>query len=359
MELGPTKVSNTFGFLTFEDAFEGRCYWYDDGGATSQAQVKEYWEFLGHDFNLTRIFAMIGAAGGWLQFIYSITLCCSSQVRRLRYLQFFLVSIVLTIFQGATLLIFSSDFCAQYACTFGRSAGFSGAACACYFMAGSMYLTMSDYPGDDNHDNSNGTTDAHSDSQPDPYPITDEESAGGGAYVYKTPTSLLDSISEGGTTLPTNYAKNDDDDAEEILPSVNGDASSEAPGDDTATPSGTPSFVEDGHSALGPSPSEINEDPLADVFTDLDAQEEDIVEEEVIEEEEVFEDVVEEYVEEEVHEEPANMMEQGEPTGSRAGPSKPLAAPQAPAETPIGKEERLPQSAEEVADDSSNDPIFE
>jgi hypothetical protein len=141
------KTSNTFGFVTFEDSFGGRCYWYDDDGPSPRDQIEQYWDFLGSDFQLSRIFAGIAACGGWLQFFYSVTLCCSSQVRSIRYFLFFLVSIVLTIFQGLSLVIFNGDFCQEHDCVFGRAAGFACAACGCYFVAGIMYCIMADYPG--------------------------------------------------------------------------------------------------------------------------------------------------------------------------------------------------------------------
>jgi len=420
--LGPTKNSNTFGYLTFEDIVDGRCYWYDDAGATSQAQLQEYWDFLGHDFNLTRIFAMIGAAGGWLQFFYSTTFCCSSQVRRIRYLQFFLVSVVLTLFQGLTLLIFNSDFCEEYTCTFGRSAGFSGASCACYFMAGAMYLTMSDYPGDEFAARSHGTTGAHSDSRPDEF--MDEES-NASSFEREDATSYPDSMSEGedqDTTPPTSNAKNVAGDVEapnvleSPLPSVSDNVS--ASGDDHTAPSVTSIYIEDGASAtpsndgsaLGPHPTDdddltektekaSNADPLAAAFTDSSATEpattekpatgpeEEIIEEELVdetgaaieeeevfeEEEEQFEEIIEEVVDEEYVEEELNgglptvMEEEGEATESEVGPEAPLSPgarrsePAEPTETlaPPKLPERVPQTAEEVADDASDDPIFE
>eukprot|EP00980_Cylindrotheca_fusiformis_P000353 scaffold91_cov127-Cylindrotheca_fusiformis.AAC.13 len=121
------KTSHTFGFVTFEDASGGRCYWYDDDGPSARSQADQYWDFLGTDFQLSRIFALIGAGGGWLQFLYSVAFCCSSQ--------------------GLSLLVFAGDFCQENSCVFDRAAGFACAACACYFVAGIMYFFMSDYPG--------------------------------------------------------------------------------------------------------------------------------------------------------------------------------------------------------------------
>ncbi|KAL3931335.1 MAG: hypothetical protein SGBAC_011353, partial [Bacillariaceae sp.] len=385
--LGPTKISNTFGYLTFEDIVDGRCYWYDDGGATSSAQLQEYWDFLGHDFNLTRIFAMIGAAGGVLQFLYSITFCCTSQVRRMRYLQFFLVSIVLTCFQGLTLLIFNSEFCEEYTCTFGRSAGFSGAACACYFFAGSMYLSMSDYPGDEFAGRSNGTTGAHSEQED----FNDEESAassdaGDGATDASYPDSMSEGDDDQDKTPPTSNIKNVGGDVEapnllEAPLATIADNESAASGDSLSAPSVTSIYIEDGASAtpsndgsaLGPPPTtEEDKDPLATAFSDPSATaqpattaaepaavtgtEEEVVEEEVIEEEffdengatieeevvfehedgEDMEEIIEEYVEgdetieEEIIEEEVNgglptvVEEDGEPTESEAAPEAPL-----------------------------------
>jgi len=400
--LGPTKTSNTFGYLTFEDAFDGRCYWYDDGGATSQQQIESYWDFLGSDFNLTRIFAMIAAGGGWLQFLYSVTLCCSSHKRHFRDLQFFLVSIVLTLFQGLTLLIFNSDFCEEYTCTFGRSAGFSGAACACYFMAGAMYRAMSDYPGDEFVDRSNTSTGERSLSQHGQENFHDEGSAAS-SFQRESSTSYPDSSDEEKGQMSTPQTSNaneapnvleaplessvssqmaantvdDDDDDEESKPD-----------DDETAPSVTSIYMEDAasatqsndESALGPP---MDEEEAAEAATFVDEYIEEIIEE-VVEESETE---VEEIIEEEMDGESLIVMEEGEPSesegapvppapvaskpqaqpegefkapeaGAAEAPKDPLSAPQPPSESPA-KEEHIPKTAEEVADDASDDPIFE
>jgi hypothetical protein len=73
---------------------------------------------------------------------------CSSQVRGVRYFNSFILSVVLVICQGLTLLVFRSDLCNEYGCTFSRGAGFSVAAVACFFLAGICFLFTKDYPGD-------------------------------------------------------------------------------------------------------------------------------------------------------------------------------------------------------------------
>jgi hypothetical protein len=60
----------------------------------------------------------------------------------------FVLSVLLTIFQGLTFLVYASDLCEEYDCDFSRSSGFSVAALCCWFLAGLCFLIMSDFPGE-------------------------------------------------------------------------------------------------------------------------------------------------------------------------------------------------------------------
>ena len=142
-----TPVSDSFGFYTFEKFSGNRCYWYDANGIPAKEQAEEYYDFVGGAFRFGRIVGSIAAIGGCILFLHSVTMCCSSQIRRVRHFAFFLLSIVLTLFQGLTLVAFHGNFCKENACVFGRAARFSCFASICYCLAGVMYLLMSDYPG--------------------------------------------------------------------------------------------------------------------------------------------------------------------------------------------------------------------
>jgi hypothetical protein len=133
------------GLITFERP-DGTCYWYEDG-QYPEDQIQYYFNLLGSDWQMGRIFAAMSACGGWLYFFYTITLCCSAQVRAVRYFNCFILSIVITLFQCLTFLVLESEFCQDQLCKFDRSAGFCIGASACYFIAGLLFLFMSDFPG--------------------------------------------------------------------------------------------------------------------------------------------------------------------------------------------------------------------
>jgi len=143
----PLKVTQAqyIGFLTWQK-LDGSCYFYTSGSDPVN-QLTEFRDLLGRDWEMTRIVAMISACLSFVYFCYLLSLTCSSQVRGVRYFNAVFLSVILTALQGITFLSFESNFCEEYGCTFSRSAGFSAASMACFFLSGLCFCCTSDYPG--------------------------------------------------------------------------------------------------------------------------------------------------------------------------------------------------------------------
>jgi hypothetical protein len=133
------------GFITFEHP-DGTCYWYDEGG-NAEDQIRDYWDFLGSDWTVARIMGGVGAAGGILFFMFSLSMCCSSHFLAVRRFMSFLLWVVLTLFQCLTFLVFSSDICTENECQISRSAGWSIGSAVCFALSGLCHILMRDYPG--------------------------------------------------------------------------------------------------------------------------------------------------------------------------------------------------------------------
>jgi hypothetical protein len=99
------------------------------------------------DWQTARIFGGVAASLGFYFFCYLLSFICSSQVRGVRYFNVFF-SFVMAGFQGLTFLVFASELCEEYGCTFSRAAGFSVAAMASYAIAGISFIFTHDYPGE-------------------------------------------------------------------------------------------------------------------------------------------------------------------------------------------------------------------
>lgn len=134
------------GLLTFASPGMSTCYWYDDGN-DPENQLQEYFNYLGDDWYLLRIFAAVGASGGAFFLLYTLSMCCSSHVKALRTIVAFMLCVALTLFQCLIFLVFTSDLCSEHECTFSRSSGWNVGAALCYFASGVCYLLMKDYPG--------------------------------------------------------------------------------------------------------------------------------------------------------------------------------------------------------------------
>jgi hypothetical protein len=87
----------------------------------------------------------------------SITFCCSSQVKMIRFAIGFFMAGIVTIIQASTFIVYGETFCQQNNCSFSRGSGTSIAAMASYVMAGMGFFFSSDYPGvkalEDNNSN--------------------------------------------------------------------------------------------------------------------------------------------------------------------------------------------------------------
>jgi len=139
------EESRRIGYITFERR-DGTCYWYQDG-IYPEDQIQAYFEFLGSDWQVGRIFLSAVCSVSWLGFMYTFSLCCTAQVRGIRYFLAFIHSIGLTLFQCLSFLVLGSQFCSDKLCKIDRSAGWSIGAASCYFVAGLCFFCMSDYPG--------------------------------------------------------------------------------------------------------------------------------------------------------------------------------------------------------------------
>lgn len=79
----------------------------------------------------------------------SISFCCSSQVRCCRYFNGLLLMVVLTTCQACSFVVYGSDFCNTYGCSFSRGSGLAVGAIASYILAGIGFFLSNDYPGDE------------------------------------------------------------------------------------------------------------------------------------------------------------------------------------------------------------------
>ena len=70
---------------------------------------------------------------------------CTAQFKGLRYTVGCVLVIGCCLFQCLSFLVFGDQFCKIYQCKFGRSAGFSVGAAACYFVAGKQLLPLASY----------------------------------------------------------------------------------------------------------------------------------------------------------------------------------------------------------------------
>lgn len=142
----PVTFTANLGLATFMKP-DGECYWYDLG-EFPEDQLDWYVRTLTNDWMLGRGFAAAGALGGFVAFVYSLSLSCSAQLRGFRHSMVFISGVTLPIIQSLSFLTFLSDFCAENECVLSRSSIFCIVSAACYFEAGLAFCQMSNYPGD-------------------------------------------------------------------------------------------------------------------------------------------------------------------------------------------------------------------
>jgi len=144
-----TKESRGVGFITFELS-DGHCYWYDGGNVVDSqlTTLEAYWNILGDEWLIGLVLTWVCAIFAWYFFLYTLSFCCSSQVKCCRYTNGFCLAFVLVVVQACTFIVYGSKFCTENNCSFSRGAGYSIGAIVCYLIAGLAFFLSKDYPGD-------------------------------------------------------------------------------------------------------------------------------------------------------------------------------------------------------------------
>jgi len=156
-EDGATATS--FGMASYQDD-TGKCYYWTDviqtnvlfGGSSTlygTDQIEFYvMEVLGDNWFIAYGLCAAAFALSLLAFLYSVSYCCSTQVRPARALWGFII-IVIAAVQGVGISwIYNSPWCGDLGgCTMGRSTIWGIVASACFLVSGICFLAMSDYPG--------------------------------------------------------------------------------------------------------------------------------------------------------------------------------------------------------------------
>ncbi len=124
----------------------GTCCWYDEV-ENPEEQLRKYFDILGDDWQIARIFGVVATTGGFLYSLLTLVICCSTKCKPLRAFTAFTLCVVLTLCQSLTFIVFASEFCEEYDCVFSRSSGWSAGALTCFFGSGLCHLIMKDYPG--------------------------------------------------------------------------------------------------------------------------------------------------------------------------------------------------------------------
>jgi len=132
------------GFIFFQKG-NRECYWYNDTDIMNQLPM--YWNILGNTWVAAAGLTFTCAALSWWFFFYSISFCCSSQVKQIRHLNGFVLAGVMTICQACTFIVYGKDFCQTHNCSFSRGSGTSIGAMVCFLLAGGGFFCSSDYPG--------------------------------------------------------------------------------------------------------------------------------------------------------------------------------------------------------------------
>eukprot|EP00751_Fragilariopsis_kerguelensis_P027478 CAMPEP_0170880632 /NCGR_PEP_ID=MMETSP0734-20130129/32550_1 /TAXON_ID=186038 /ORGANISM="Fragilariopsis kerguelensis, Strain L26-C5" /LENGTH=386 /DNA_ID=CAMNT_0011264191 /DNA_START=422 /DNA_END=1582 /DNA_ORIENTATION=+ len=197
------KESRGVGFVTFQ-LNDGHCYFYDEGNGSNFLQI--YWNILGDDWVIGMVLTMFCAIFAWYFFLYSLSFCCSSQVKCCRYTNGFCLAFGLVVVQACTFLVYGSQFCQQHNCTFSRSAGYSIGAIVCYLIAGVAFFFSKDYPGD-NHNQFEEVQDVtnkgmvYHEEDPDLNPFEMEEARRASQQLGMATSGVRSSGGGGGTNL--------------------------------------------------------------------------------------------------------------------------------------------------------------
>ena len=159
-------TASHLGFASYRDETNGLCYYWTTSIPSNYPngqpiygydQIRYYLEeVLGSNWYTGH--ACCGAAFvlSLLAFLYSISYCCSTQVRGVRSFAGLYIGVILTLLQAlGTYQIYRSSWCGNdedeeddgYGCTMSRSTIFSIIASGCFFLSGFFFLIMTDYPG--------------------------------------------------------------------------------------------------------------------------------------------------------------------------------------------------------------------
>mmetsp|Transcript_12080 Transcript_12080/g.22453 ORF Transcript_12080/g.22453 Transcript_12080/m.22453 type:complete len:331 (-) Transcript_12080:63-1055(-) len=146
--------SSRLGFLSYTDDSTGECYFWSesitvDGKSISGGYQLQFYlqDVLGREWVPSFCLSAAACVLSFLLFLYITSYCCATQVRCVRYFTGFLLAIVVVVLQGLTYLVFSSSWCTENGCETSRSSKIGIAATVCFFLSGSSFFFMSDYPG--------------------------------------------------------------------------------------------------------------------------------------------------------------------------------------------------------------------
>eukprot|EP00531_Pseudo-nitzschia_arenysensis_P002763 CAMPEP_0116153114 /NCGR_PEP_ID=MMETSP0329-20121206/21048_1 /TAXON_ID=697910 /ORGANISM="Pseudo-nitzschia arenysensis, Strain B593" /LENGTH=291 /DNA_ID=CAMNT_0003649953 /DNA_START=188 /DNA_END=1065 /DNA_ORIENTATION=+ len=170
------------GFL-FVQKSDGHCYWYNYAADEHpEDKLQAYWSILGTPWEVAAILTWACASLSSFFFLYSISFCCSSQIKQVRYLIGFIMAGIMFICQACTFIVYAENFCQKHNCSFSRGSGISLASMVCYLIAGLGFFNSKDYPGEsilDKLEEQNKKTYDDEESQPesmdDPYEYQDDD----------------------------------------------------------------------------------------------------------------------------------------------------------------------------------------
>jgi hypothetical protein len=155
-------MATELGLLSYTEMDTGKCYYWTDIIVTNTTGSRfplvpldgdkqlEYYvrNVLGRQWYPSIVLATTAVVISLLWFIYVSSFCCSTHVRGLRMFTGFMIAIVFVSIQGLTFLALSTSWCDNNQCVTGRTAGFTYAACVCFFLSGCAFFFMSDFPGE-------------------------------------------------------------------------------------------------------------------------------------------------------------------------------------------------------------------
>lgn len=176
VQLNSSAISDSIGMVSFRDMDTGRCfYWWQDYTVENLVDIEINMDFgfvsdqetttktiegsgeqlvhhlldvLGNDWFVPMGFFAAATGMALLFVVYSISYCCSTQVKACRFFTGVLVAVFLPLFQGlGTLLLFKSEWCDIQGCSLGRSTIFSIVAAILFLLSGVFFFIMENWPG--------------------------------------------------------------------------------------------------------------------------------------------------------------------------------------------------------------------